>query len=31
MNADQLRRLAKSTDFDVATLEKDYALTSRRT
>lgn len=27
MNADQLRRLAKSTGFDVATLEKDYALT----
>jgi predicted nucleotidyltransferase component of viral defense system len=27
MNADQLRRLAKDTGFDVATLEKDYALT----
>jgi len=27
MDADELRRLAKSTGFDVATLEKDYALT----
>ena len=27
MNADDLRRLAKSTGFDLATLEKDYALT----
>ena len=27
MEADELRRLAKSTGFDVATLEKDYALT----
>jgi predicted nucleotidyltransferase component of viral defense system len=27
MEADELRRLAKSTGFDLATLEKDYALT----
>jgi predicted nucleotidyltransferase component of viral defense system len=27
MDADDLRRLAKSTGFDLATLEKDYALT----
>jgi uncharacterized protein len=27
MNADDLRRLARSTGFDLATLEKDYALT----
>jgi len=27
MEADELRRLAKSSGFDVATLEKDYALT----
>jgi predicted nucleotidyltransferase component of viral defense system len=27
MDEDELRRLAKTTGFDVATLEKDYALT----
>ena len=27
MDADELRRMAKSTGFDLATLEKDYALT----
>jgi hypothetical protein len=27
MDEDELRRLARTTGFDVATLEKDYALT----